>query len=235
MPLSGGHTFKACTLETIQHIQYVIKNTTTLSWVNSVPHNYGEASAGYIKADEWRTLATIYLPIALVTLWGDDDGLPPASNSPFLPILDHTMALFQAVVLMCRNTMSKERAVKLLNFMKTWISGLHETHPHTKMHHPRPNIHASMHISDFIILFGPVMSWWCFPFERLVGVLQKIKTNDMVGGELTISSCCGKVLMMRCRSSRKNNLTVSHEGHEYSLVVKARRLSRGHSTVQGGL
>ena len=97
MPLSGDQTFKACTLETIQHIQDVIKNTTTLSWLNSVPHNYGEASAGYIKADEWCTLTMIYLPITLVTLWSNEDGLPPASNSPFLPILDYTMALFQAL------------------------------------------------------------------------------------------------------------------------------------------
>jgi hypothetical protein len=28
------------------------------------------------------------------------------------------------------------------------------------------------------------MSWWCFPFERLIGVLQKVKTNDLIGGEL---------------------------------------------------
>lgn len=151
MPLSGGETFKACTLETIQHIQDVIKNTTTPSWVNSVPHNYGEASAGYIKADEWRTLATIYLPIALITLWGDNNGLPPASNSPFLPILDHMMALFQAVVLMCRSTMNRECAMQLLNFMKTWISGLHKTHPHTKAHCPmiRP-LRASTWICAFL-------------------------------------------------------------------------------------
>ncbi|KAJ7605679.1 hypothetical protein DFH06DRAFT_1275568 [Mycena polygramma] len=28
------------------------------------------------------------------------------------------------------------------------------------------------------------MAWWCFPFERLIGSLQKINTNDHVGGEL---------------------------------------------------
>ncbi|KAJ3995025.1 hypothetical protein F5050DRAFT_1574486 [Lentinula boryana] len=28
------------------------------------------------------------------------------------------------------------------------------------------------------------MSWWCFPFERLIGALQKINTNDHIGGEM---------------------------------------------------
>ncbi|KAE9385593.1 hypothetical protein BT96DRAFT_960719 [Gymnopus androsaceus JB14] len=28
------------------------------------------------------------------------------------------------------------------------------------------------------------MSWWCFPFERLIGALQKINTNDHIRGEM---------------------------------------------------
>ncbi|KAF8166801.1 hypothetical protein K438DRAFT_2065086 [Mycena galopus ATCC 62051] len=28
------------------------------------------------------------------------------------------------------------------------------------------------------------MAWRCFPFERLIGALQKINTNDHIGGEL---------------------------------------------------
>jgi hypothetical protein len=183
MPLTSGTREQICTLDTIKYIQAVIKTTTTPSWVNSVPHDYGQASAGTSKADQWRTLATIYLPIALVTLWGYENGLRPASDSHFLRVLDHTMALFQAVMVMCRNTTNKERARKYLTFMKTWVSDLHEVHPHTKDHPPRPNIHAALHVYDFALLYGPVMSWWCFPFERLIGTLQGVKTNHRIGGE----------------------------------------------------
>ncbi|KAK0437486.1 hypothetical protein EV421DRAFT_1715009 [Armillaria borealis] len=28
------------------------------------------------------------------------------------------------------------------------------------------------------------MSWWCFPFEQLIGILQKTHTNNHVGGDL---------------------------------------------------
>jgi hypothetical protein len=183
MPLNSGTRQKICPMETINYVQTVIKATTTPSWVNCVPHNYGQASAGTIKADQWCTLATIYLPIAFVTLWGYENGLRPANGSRFLRILDHTMALFQAVTVVCRNTMNRERALKYLSFMKTWVGDLHEVHPHTKDHPPRPNIHAAFHVSDFVLLYGPIMSWWCFLFERLIGTLQEVKTNHRVGGE----------------------------------------------------
>jgi hypothetical protein len=196
---SGIPGIKLCTLETIQHIQSVIKSTVTPSWINSVPHNYGEASAGSIKAAEWRILSTVYLPIALITLWGEVDGSPPTSTSHHLRALDHTMALFQAVNLVCRSTMNAERASKYLSFMKLWVSGLRDfkLYPHTEKHKARPNIHASLHVPDFLNLYGPIMSWWCFPFERLIGVLQKVKTNDIVGGMSSILVFLAKIMLFK--------------------------------------
>ncbi|KAE9384264.1 hypothetical protein BT96DRAFT_777084, partial [Gymnopus androsaceus JB14] len=82
--------------DTIQFIQEVIRTLTRPGWVNYVPHNYCDANAGTIKADEWRILSTIYLPIALVLLWGEVNQEAPVEGSRFLKVLDHTMALFQA-------------------------------------------------------------------------------------------------------------------------------------------
>ena len=174
---------------TIQHIQRVIKETVTPSWINSVPANYGENSAGTIKADEWRILSTVYLPIALITLWGEENGTTPAEDSHFLKILDHTMALFQAVTIVCRNTMNVHRATTYRSLIKQWVDDLHECHPHTVKHPLRANIHASFHIYDFLRSFGPVMSWWSFPFERLIGTLQNSNNNGRIGGESNFSLC----------------------------------------------
>lgn len=167
----------------MQHVRDVIKATTTPSWINSVPTNYGDARAGTIKADEWRTLSVIYLPIALTTLWGDENGAPPPENAPLLPILDHSMALFQAVTLVCRYTTNKERAMKFCHLLKDWVDGLYTLFPHVRKHKKRDNVHMSFHLYDFLLLFGPVVSWWAFPFERLIGKLQRIETNDKIGGE----------------------------------------------------
>jgi hypothetical protein len=185
MPLTTGngiHLPKTTSLKTLDHIQRVIKDTVTPSWINSVPMNYGELSAGTIKADEWRILSTVYLPIALVTLWGDENGAPPEDGSHYLNVLDHSMALFQAVTIACRYTMTSGRTTAYRNFIKQWVDGLYKTHPHTIQHRRRQNVHAAFHLYDFLCLFGPVISWWCFPFERLIGTLQKIHTNDHIGG-----------------------------------------------------
>jgi hypothetical protein len=93
-------------MSTIRHIQQVIKETMMSSWINSVPANYGKNLAGTIKADEWHILSTVYLPIALVTLCGGENGMPPKKGSHFLNVLDHIMALFQAVMIICRYTMN---------------------------------------------------------------------------------------------------------------------------------
>ncbi|THU77172.1 hypothetical protein K435DRAFT_693539 [Dendrothele bispora CBS 962.96] len=182
---SEAHIIRTGTPETLAHIQHVIRETTTPSWLNSVPKNYGEAKAGSIKADEWRTLSTVYLPIALITLWGDNDGFaPPEDNSEpgyLLKALDHTMALFQATVITCRYTMTTSRVIAVRDYLESWVKDLRTLFPHSRGVW-RPNIHAAGHIYDFLLLYGPVISWWCFPFERLIGALQKINTNDHIGG-----------------------------------------------------
>ncbi|KAJ7673649.1 hypothetical protein DFH06DRAFT_917167, partial [Mycena polygramma] len=160
----------------ITFIQNVIKNTAVPSWISSVPRNYGESSAGSMKADEWRLLATVYLPIALILLWGQDN--LGENSAHFFAILQHTMAIFQATTIVCRYGMNLARASAFRTLMKEWLDGLPKIHPHTESHHFKPNAHAAFHIYDFLLLFGPIISWWCFPFERLIGIIQKIKTND---------------------------------------------------------
>lgn len=177
---------KTITTSDINFIQEVIAKISTPSWLNSVPRNYGQSAAGSLKADEWRILATVHLPIALILLWGDNVSGPNGAH--YYQLLEHSMAIFQATIIVCRYGMNRERATAYRDLMKIWLDGLHKNHPHTEFHKHRPNAHAAFHIYDFILLFGPIISWWCFPFERLIGVLQKIKTNDQIGGKLCSSS-----------------------------------------------
>ncbi|KAJ7220379.1 hypothetical protein C8J57DRAFT_1095051 [Mycena rebaudengoi] len=80
--------------------------------------------------------------------------------------------------------MTVERATTYHNFLKTWVDRLNVHHPHTQNHVKRPNIHVAFHVYDFLLLFGPVISWWCFPFEQVIGYLQWINTTNRVRGEL---------------------------------------------------
>ncbi|KIM53423.1 hypothetical protein SCLCIDRAFT_139059, partial [Scleroderma citrinum Foug A] len=142
----------------MRHIQSVIKEATIPSWVRSVPKNFSKAKAGTLKADEWHTLATIYLPLALVSLWGEGSThQSPEVKLHLWDILDNTMAL------VC---------------ILTWLSTLPNALPAAK---PVPNCHMACHIYNYLKLFGPVRSWWCFPFECLIGHLQHLPINHKFG------------------------------------------------------
>ncbi|KIK53087.1 hypothetical protein GYMLUDRAFT_77589 [Collybiopsis luxurians FD-317 M1] len=107
---SNAYIISTGTPETLLHIQKVIRETVTPSWLNSVPKDFGEPKAGSVKADEWRTLSTLYLPIALTTLWGDNNGLAPADDESdsghLFKALEHTMVLFQATVIVSLDQIS---------------------------------------------------------------------------------------------------------------------------------
>jgi hypothetical protein len=163
----------------INHIRKVIRETDRPSWVGSVPYNFGDAAAGSLKAEEWRIMATIYLPLALVSLWGEGSSQPSqAAKEISRAALDHTMALFSAVHLACLRSTTKAATDAYRELIACYIRDLQTINPRATH---KPNRHMALHIYDFILLFGPVRSWWCFPFERLVGLLQRLPTNHKFG------------------------------------------------------
>ncbi|KAG5220444.1 Immunoglobulin G-binding protein [Salix suchowensis] len=60
-----GQVFSKSDIETLWED---IRNTSTPSWLSSVPSNLGNHT-GKLKADQWRTAATVYYPITLLRLW----------------------------------------------------------------------------------------------------------------------------------------------------------------------
>jgi hypothetical protein len=43
----------------------------------------------------------------------------------------------------------------------------------------------ALHVGQFLKRFGPVCGWWTFPFERLIGSMQRMNHNSRVGGMVT--------------------------------------------------
>jgi len=104
----------------MQCIRDVIKYTATPSWINSVPYNFGDTTTGPLKANEWCTMSTIYLPLALVSLWGEGTSHPSADIGVKLHhVLDHT--LVSAVTLACLWTMSQAHATAFCNYIAIYI------------------------------------------------------------------------------------------------------------------
>ncbi|KIK32678.1 hypothetical protein CY34DRAFT_100947, partial [Suillus luteus UH-Slu-Lm8-n1] len=143
-------------------VRDVIQQITVPSWFTSVPGDFGSASAGTMKADEWRSLITVYIPIALLSLWGAGTSHPSDEVSTRLrDVLDHTMELVCAVYLACARTTTAWRAHAYRTHIANYVGNLKKIHPTFALH---PNHHAAFHIYDYLLLFGPAHSWWCFPF-----------------------------------------------------------------------
>jgi hypothetical protein len=165
------------TPKVLEHIRETIKTTVTPSWLHSVPSNFGDAKAGTLSADQWRSLALVYLPLALVKSWGEGSS-PPEDATYLRDVLDHTMALFSAVRLACLRTTTEQRLEAYRVYITQYVQNFPSLYHHAML---RPNHHMAQHIYHFLQLFGPVQSWWCFPFERLVGILQRTPHNHKFG------------------------------------------------------
>ena len=128
-----------------------------------------------MKASQWRSLAILYFPVALVSLWGEGSTHATAEEARTArEVLDHTMLLISAVILMCYHSSTLARAQTFLDYLLTYVRDLKKIHKGVTYN---GNHHMALHLYDFVLLYGPVRGWWTFPFERLIGHLQRLPQN----------------------------------------------------------
>ena len=144
----------------------------------SVPTNLGKAKHGKLKADQWRTLGTTYLPISLIRLWYLVQDSTDQRSLQCRKLLEITLSLISAVTIASSRTISQEKANLYLHHMQSYLKGLRELFPQYRF---LPNQHMALHLAEYLQLYGPVHSWWTFPFERLIGMLQRIPNNFQDG------------------------------------------------------
>ena len=192
-------THQPSSRQALERVRDVIRDTSVPTWLGSVPKNFGDTSAGTIKADKWRQLITIYLPIMLISLWGTGSKTNPR-------LLHHTMDLVSAVYLACARSMTLDRASAYRSPIVSYVGSLKRLHPTIDLH---PNHHATFHIYNYLLLFGSVQSWWTFPFECLIGVLQCLPSNHKSGalfhrdGTYTLTRILGELEVMMLQSYLK--------------------------------
>ena len=147
------------------------KQLTLPSWVSSVPAEFGSPGSGKVKADQWRTLGTIHLPVAIAILWS-------SSDDSRKQLLDVTFSLLSAIIVACSHVTSRAHAKAYMRYMRNYIEGIKKLFPHLGLH---PNHHLALHLHEYILQYGPIHSWWTFPFERLIGIIQRIPNNGKQG------------------------------------------------------
>lgn len=161
----------------IDEIRSDIKAMVAPSWLTSVPQNLGSASHGKLKADQWRVLGSTYIPISLVRLWSNVKEGDKRSVECH-KIMVATMSLLSAVIVASSRVTSENNADIYFKHMQSYLNDIRKLFPTYQLH---PNHHMALHLHEYLLLYGPVHSWWTFPFERLIGILQRIPTSNKIG------------------------------------------------------
>jgi hypothetical protein len=152
-----------------------IAGTIRPSWHTPPPSNFGTRSHGKLKADQWKSTIQFDLPVSVVQLWYKSD-------SRHQKMADSTVELSTALDWGTSNRTSKEHSGKFTSHIREYLTSTTELFPKKRL---KPNHYAALRLGEFLQRFGPVHGWWMFPFERLIGVLQQINTNNKRGTVFT--------------------------------------------------
>jgi hypothetical protein len=107
------------------------------------------------------------------------------------------MDLVQAICLAGKCPVTPLRADLFRLYYKKFLSALRTLLPNATL---RPNDHMAFHIYDGLLSFGPMRSWWTFPFERLNGKLQDLPHNQKIG-QLSPSLCWSELTSIKANGS----------------------------------
>ncbi|KZS90609.1 hypothetical protein SISNIDRAFT_488183 [Sistotremastrum niveocremeum HHB9708] len=153
-----------------------LKRVIKPSWVAALPSDLGQPRHGKLKSDQWRTAATIFLPVTLIRRWGKlGDSVEETRKKA---MLDNTMHLINAIIIATADKTSRKHAERYTFHIQKYLEGYQTLYPGRLL---LPSHHAALHLGEFLTQFGPVRAWWTFPFERLIGSLQNMHTNEKLG------------------------------------------------------
>jgi hypothetical protein len=152
----------------LNKIRAGIADTLLPTHVERPPINFGEAQHGSLKADHYVTLFTILLPMSVVELWYASDSVRDQA------LLQNFHHLVFCTLIVCSFATSNKAANKFDEHYILYRQGLRELFPD---HHSMPNHHFAMHIGDQLKFWGPLFGLSKFAYERMNGLLQRIKTN----------------------------------------------------------
>lgn len=167
------------TKRTLSIIRDHIKSTLRPEWQAHLPENFGSAEHGKLKADQWRTALEFDLPVSLVYILNHCRPTGSIDEDYSLRrVVDITMDLAMALSWGLSRRTSAKHAERYLFYMKRYLEGVMELFPEYDL---KPIHHYALHIPDILNDFGPLHGTWAFLVERLIGRMQKFKTNSKNG------------------------------------------------------
>ncbi|KAL1657951.1 hypothetical protein GGF50DRAFT_92940 [Schizophyllum commune] len=163
--------------ETLTMLHRCLREVVRPTWMARPKHDVGLPSGGKVKAADYKVLYELFVPLCVLALWRHGSPLAVDDTDAMAGPLETSMLLTCAVRAMVSNTPSEEQRRKFLALYSRHLDALERDCPGIAT----PNHHLAFHIYDFMRLHGHVRNWWCFPFERLLGRMQRMGINHKPG------------------------------------------------------
>lgn len=145
------------------------------TWIKRAIPVLGKASFGRLKANEWRNLFTIQLPLILLVFWID---LIPETRS----LLHNFAHLTSFINLALKRSTIAESITCYRHHIKSYLKSCLVIFEGVQL---APNHHMAVHLANCLERFGPLRSYWSFPMERLMAQVPKASDNNWLEMEIT--------------------------------------------------
>ena len=162
----------------LKAIRNDIAATIRPRWHAAPPANIGHVSHGKLKADEWRSCFDFDIPVSLLRIETRRSASGKQVDEYRAKLVHSTFLLAIAIRWATSHRTSAMHAEKYTKTMKSYLESLRDLRPTQRF---RPNHLNALLIGRYLRLYGPVRGWWMFPFERVIGDLQRSNTNNKPG------------------------------------------------------
>jgi len=162
----------------LKAIRVNIAATIRPHWHAAPPANLGQVSHGKLKADEWRSCFEFDIPVSLLRIESLRNMSVKETDGHRAKLVHSTFLLAIAIRWATSHRISAMHIKEYERNMKDYLKTLKELRPTQRF---RPNHINALLVGDYLRLYGPVRGWWMFPFERVIGNLQRAGTNNKLG------------------------------------------------------
>ncbi|KAI8442891.1 hypothetical protein BY996DRAFT_8538131 [Phakopsora pachyrhizi] len=157
--------------ELVSKINILLPRIIIPSWIKRALPVLGKASQGRLKANEWRNLFTIQLPLILPLFWSGKE----FDKRSLFRNFAHIVSLVRCAL---KRKITAETTKSYRSHLLAYLSSSLTLFPHATL---APNHHMAIHLAESMENFGPVRAWWSFSMERLMGESLKASVNNRIG------------------------------------------------------
>jgi hypothetical protein len=163
---------------TLAHIRKALPEIILPCGLTQVPANLGDPKHGKLKASEWHSLFSTYLPLSLFNFFVHDPTKCATDGSSNENLLLNFSSLVICTNIVSLKSTTNADANKFAEAYLLYTETLKVVFDQPKI---VPNHHYALHTPKQMKWWGPLLNVSEFSGEKVNGMLQKMKTNGIIG------------------------------------------------------